>query len=268
MAKGKARSFLLGIQGLIGHKQAPDWSFIYEASTVKSPKFNVGDRVVLPDGREFRYALSSAACVAGQGVEFHAAGVQAYTTMVVAAAIGDKEITVPAGTHVLQAKDALRGGYVVIWNPAGSNSLQFRGIIGNDVTAADVAFKIYLDGPLTEAVTTSSSVELFSNPYVAVRTGTMNYFAKAGVPAREIAAANTYFWVQTRGCCFAAPQGGKLGTTEGGYVGGWWSDYGNISDVATSLNGATVPVGRGTQNAGFAIQGDADNIGPMFMLQG
>ena len=267
MAQGKAKSTLLGIQGLVGHRNAPDWSFIYEASLTKSPKWFIGDRVVLPDGREFRYAKSGGACVSGQGVEVYSAGVMAYTSFVVAAAIGDKEVTVPAATHAAKTKDELRGGYLLIWNPAGSNSCQFRGIIGNDATAADVAFKVYLDGPLTEAVTTSSSAEVFENPFAAVRTGTMNYFAKVGIPAREISAANTYFWVQTRGCCFGAPQGGKLRTTEGGYVGGLWSDYGNISDYNTSL-GVTVAGGRGSQHAGFAIQGDADNIGPLFMLQG
>jgi hypothetical protein len=95
----------------------------------------------------------------------------------------------------------------------------------------------------------------------------MNYNPKAGVPAVKVSAASTYFWVQKSGCTWVAPQGGKLGTTEGGYCGGLWSDVGNISDYNTSL-GVTVANGRGSQHAGFAVLGDEDNIGPLFMLQG
>ena len=134
MAKGKAKSSLLGIQGLIGHKTAPDWGFLYDTSLTKDPNWTLGDRVVLPDGREFRYAKSSGECASGQSCDFVATGFQSYSTPAVAAAIGDTKVVVTAGTHVALAKDDLRGGYFVSW-PAAKKD-QFRGIIGND--AADV----------------------------------------------------------------------------------------------------------------------------------
>ncbi|MBE3036079.1 MAG: hypothetical protein IMZ70_03200, partial [Candidatus Atribacteria bacterium] len=37
--------------------------FLASVSTTKDPLFDVGDGVVLPDGREFRYAKSTAAGV-------------------------------------------------------------------------------------------------------------------------------------------------------------------------------------------------------------
>jgi hypothetical protein len=267
MAKGKAQVNYLHSEGMVGSVDGPDWGFIYETSLVKDAKWNIGDRVVLPDGREFRYSKSAAACISGQGAEFTYAGYTAYTAIAVAQAVGDKEVTVAAATHAALTADELRGGYIVIYD-GSTNNTQFRGIIGNDSAAADAAFKVYLDGPLTEAIVASTSAsEVFQNPYAALQTGTMNYNPKAGIPAVKVTAANTYFWVQVRGMVWAAPQGGKLGTTEGGYCGGLWSDYGNISDYNTSL-GVTVASGRGSQHAGFAVLGDADNIGPLFCLQG
>ncbi len=269
MSRGKARAKLLAHSvGLVeGSSGGPSWDFIYNQSTIKHPDFNIGDHVVLPDGREFVYAKSVGACVSGQGAEFTYAGYLAYTSFVVAVAAGDSEITIPAGTHAALTTDELRGGYVNIFNPSGSNSVQFRGIVGNASADADALFKVQLDGKLSEAITASSAVEVFQNPYAALQTGTMNYNPKAGIPAVEITAASVFFFVQKSGPAWIAPQGGKLGTTEGGYSGGLWSDVGNISDYNTSL-GVTVAVERGSQHAGFAILGDADNIGPLFMLQG
>ena len=268
MAKGKAKVNYLGRSGVVMPQTVPSWDFIYEASLVKSEKYSIGDRVVLPDGREFHYGKSAGACVSGQGCEFTAAGYTAYTAFAVAAIAGVKEVTVPAATHATLTKDELRGGYICMFVGDVGSNIMFRGIIGNDAAAANALFKVYLDGSLDQAIVAGTSAcEVYQNPYASLQTGTMNYNPKAGVPAVNVTAASTYFWVQKSGPCFAAPQGGKLGTTEGGYCGGLWSEYGNISDYNTSL-GVTVAGGRGSQHAGFAIMGDADNIGPLFMLQG
>jgi hypothetical protein len=262
--KGKARILYMGREGMVGHTQTPDWGFLYTKSLTRDPAWWVGDHCVLPDGRDFVYAKSDAACISGQGVEVHAAGKIAYTAFVVAAAAGANSVTVPAATHAALTEDELRGGYICIYD-GSTNNTQFRGIVGNDAAVADALFVVYLDAPLTEAVTTSSACEVYTNPFMAVRTGTMNYYPKIGIPAVKITAANYYFWVQVRGFVWAAPQGGKLGTAEGGYCGGFWSDAGNISDANTSL-GVTVANGRSSQYAGFSVQGDADNIGPLFHL--
>jgi hypothetical protein len=253
------------LQGGI-YQLVPDIAFLYETSTTQDPNFAVGDIVITPDGREYVYSKSAGACISGQGAEFTYAGYTAYTAFAVTASVGDREVTVPAATHAALSVDELRGGYIWIFD-GSTNNTQFRGIVGNDSADADALFKVYLDGPLTEAVTTSSACETTQNPYASLQTGTMNYNPKAGVPAVKVTAANTYFWCQKKGFCWVAPQGGKLGTTEGGYVGGLWSDVGNISDYNTSL-GVTVAGGRGSQHAGFSVLGDADNIGPLFMLQG
>jgi hypothetical protein len=230
-------------------------------------RFVLGTRYITWDGREFVYSLSSAACISGQGAEFINTGFTAYTAFGIAAAVGDTSVTVAAATHAALAEDELAGGYITIFD-GSTNNTQFRGIIGNDKADADAAFKIYLDEPLTEAVVASTSAsETYKSPYDGLRTGTSNTRPKAGVPAVKITAADVYFWCQKRGAVWAAPQGGKLGTSEGGYAGGLWSDVGNISDYNTSL-GVTVATGRGSQHAGHSMSGDADNVGPLFMLQG
>jgi len=252
--------------GSIGLSQGEDkspWSFLYKTSLVKDPGHWIGDHVTLPDGREFVYSKSSAACISGQGCEFTYTGYVGYTAFVVAAAVGDTEITIPAATHAALTEDELCGGYVCIFDGT-TNNTQFRQIIGNGAADANALFKVYLDGPLAEVVTTSSTCEVYQNPYAALRTGTMNTYAKAGVPAAKVSAANTYFWCQIRKFVWCAPQA-NLGNT-GGKIGGFWHDVGNISDGATAL-GVTIPAAKSCQYAGHVVTGSIAGVGPLFNLQ-
>jgi len=267
MSKGTNRIQVLGSAGYVGGQKHGLWDFIYTTSTTRDPLYNVGDVVIAPSRGIFVYSKSSAACISGQGAEFTYAGYTAYTAFTTTAAVGARTVTVPAATHATLTLDELRNGFIWIFD-GSTNNVQFRQILGNAAAAANAAFEVNLDGPLTEAVTTSSCCETCQNPFAALRTGTMNYYPKAGVPAVKVTAASTYFWCQVGripSYCWVAPQGGKLGTTEGGYAGGFWSDVGNVSDANTSL-GVTVAGGRGSQYAGNPVCGDADNIGPLFML--
>jgi hypothetical protein len=180
-------------------------------------------------------------------------------------------MTVPAATHAALTEDELAGGYIIIFD-ASTTGTEFRQILGNASASANAAFEITLDGELTQAVTTSDSCETYQNPYAALETANLGLAntAKAGVPASYVAAALTYFWVQVKGIRFVSPQGGKLGAIDEGNKGlggGFWSDYGNVSDAETSL-GVTVANARGSQYAGYVVLGDADNNGPLIMLTG
>jgi hypothetical protein len=237
---------------------------IYTVETTQ--RYVLGTTYTTWDGREFVYSKSSGACISGQGAKFGFSGYTAYTNFAVTAAVGDTQVSVPAATHATLSEDELAGGYICIFNGV-DNNVQFRGIVGNDAASANAAFIVYLDGALNTAITVAFACETYQNPYGSLATAVYNYDKKAGLPAREITASGYYFWLQRKGPTWAAPQGGKWGTTEGGYNGGLWSDVGNISDFATSL-GVTVAGGRGSQYAGYAMLGDADNIGPLFMLQG
>jgi hypothetical protein len=243
----------------------PNWSFIYRTSLVKDDRWTVGDRVVLPDGREFRYAKSAAACISGQGCEFTSTGYTAYTAVIVSQAVGDTQITVAAATHAILAQDELRGGYIVVYNGT-NNNVQFRGIIGNDAAVANATFKVYLDGPLTEVVVASTSAtEVFVNPYAALQTGTSAALAKAGTPAVLVAAALTYFWVQIAGPSWMAPQALLTGKQRGAC----WRHDGSLDTASAGIDAANAQFANvASQYAGFSIAGSADGNGPLFMLQG
>ena len=271
MAQGKWKSVLLGIQGLVGHRTAPDWGFLYIASLTKDANWNIGDRVVLPDGREFRYAKSSAACISGQGCEFTATGA-IYGYPIATVAIGGKKVTLAdSGSTTLLthgaafAKDVFRGGYYLSHDhPAGNADVQVRGIVGNDASAINAVLTLYLDGPLHKAVATDEFTEIFENPYAALRTGTSSSLAQAGVPAVEVAAALTYFWVQISGPCFAAPQSTVIDNQTGCY----WRNDGSLQDAATTYDVNTGTGAIGSQYAGHRLIGSYSGYGPLFMLRG
>ncbi len=261
MGKGKAIVEYYQVKG-VSNSDVPSWAHIYSVSSERDARWNIGDRFVLADGREFRYAKSSGICASGQSIDFAATGVQAYTNASVAAAIGDTEVTVGANTHTAIATDELRGGYFVSWPAADKD--QFRGVIGNDSSDANAAIKVYLDGPLTVALTTSTGCELYENPWANVIEASNAALGKGGVPAVYVSAANKYFWVQTRGPCFVAPQSTMV-NNEG--VGAMFRHDGSLEAVATAL-GATVPDTDGTQYAGYRMIGSYSGNGPLFMLTG
>jgi len=262
MARGKAKRVLLGIQSLVGHRTAPDWSFIYDVSGTKAPKWEIGDCVVLPDGREYIYAKSSGECASGQSCDFVATGFQSYSTPAEAAAVGDRKVVVTAGTHAALLKDALRGGYFVSW-PAAKKD-QFRGIIGNDAADEDAEFTIYLDGPLTYAlVAATTGLEVYENPYASLVTGSSAALGKAGVPATYVSEADKYFWVQRLGMGWIAPQD-TVHSKEG--VGLMYRHDGSLEALATAL-AVTVATNDGTQYAGHRVIGSYTGNGPLIMLK-
>lgn len=266
MAKGKAKVNYVDQTGDVTHSSAPTWDFLYATSTVKDPEWNIGDHVHLPDGREFVYAKSGSAVIASEACYFAAAGYTAYTALVVAAAIGDKSVTVPAATHAALTEDELRGGYINIFTGGSDNQdQQFRGIIGNDAAAANALFKVYLDASLTSALTAGIGIETFQNPYANLtHTAGSPSLAKAGVPAVYVSAASKYFWVQKRGPIFCNPQADVI-DNEG--LGCMWRADGSLDSMATAL-GVTIPTVSGTQYAGHIIEGSYSGNGPLFMLQG
>ena len=272
--RGKNRIVRMGEQGQVQKSNGPDYQYIYEVSTVQDPKWWVGDVVELPDGREFVYSLSTGSCAAsasGNGVEFTDTGAIAITTLSTAqSALVDagvagvaKAIEIPAATHLAFTVDQLRGGYAVIYNGTG-NDVDFRQIIGNDASLANTKITIYLDAAVTQAVTTSSKIEVFLNPYSALRHATSATLAKAGVPAASslVTASGIYFWTQVKGFMWVPPQ--ALVGANGG-MGCFWRADGSIESTTTAL-GVTVAANDLSQYAGHTIAGTAAGSGPLFNM--
>jgi len=262
MARGKARVNYLGRAGLVASQDQPDWSFLYEASTVKHPHYNIGDRVVLPDGRVFRYAKASGTVQTYKGQHFKKQIAIAYTTVLQAQAVGDKSLKIDAGAAAAVAEDELRGGYIVIYQ-SGDNHFQNRGIVGNTLADADGYTTIYLDGPLAvELASGTTPVEVFHNPYAAINACDGTYHQSvAGVPAIR-ATDGQYFWLQTWGFTWISPSDAGSGAVadERQLV------FDSVGAVFVHVTGYTT---KSYQHAGFLV--DATNPGtdscPLIMLQ-
>ena len=263
--RGRASARYLGKGGAVGHSIQSEWNFLYETSLTQDPEWWVGDRVILADGREYVYAKSAGQLYAAHGAAFTYTGLTSYTAFGTSHAAGSSEITVPAATHAALTKNELRGGYIIIFDGASDYATCTRGIVGNEASAADAAITVYLDADITNAIVSGTEAcEVYRNPYYAVGVASDAAYPIAGVPTTHVAATATFFWLQTKGMCWVAPQG-TVKNNEG--VGCMWRHDGSLEAVATALT-ATVPDGDSTQYAGHRVAGSYDGNGPLFNLNG
>jgi len=273
MGKGLTAVKYFGSAGHVLMSDVPNWEFLYQSSIVKHAEYNAGDRVVLPDGRAFRYGRSSNIVpTTSFGLKFWSKMGDNGVDYVTGADI-DAEDTGSETLHITAADitlDELRGGYVIVHTHTTDHNDQFRGIIGNTATDADGDITIYLDAPLERAILTTYGVEVHANPYsnlasrAAVSRGGVggdHYSSVAGVPMVITAAANQYLWLQTWGPCWLNPQGSWAVATGRRAL---WFDYeGGVHFVNTNV--AT----KSLQLAGFVMdRGDgADRAKPLVYLQ-
>ena len=205
--------------GAIGHSDAPNWDFLYEASTIKHPKYNIGDRVCLPDGRVFRYCKCGTYAITSNkfgvanlsilvankitdgdktnavAVTNAAAGVKKITVTFPAGILGDSQCADHDARDGVIAEDDLRGWYISLYTGVYREE---RGIIGNSAVAADdTSMVLYLDAALDHELS-ASTCEILANPYANVGQTTTNWDSIMGVPT-VMAAIGEYFWIQTWG---------------------------------------------------------------------
>ena len=176
---------------------------IYETSTTK--KARLGERLQVGD-RVFRYAYAGAAAILGgllvQGPILGGSDTTLQTTrpLSVAAAAGDTRIFMNALTTA-QVANLYVDGLASIFDATLSSALLFR-VKGNsylDTSGTSSYIELY-DGVPT-ALTTSSQVELITNPYngvITLASATAITGMLLGV-APVYVAANRYFWLQTFG---------------------------------------------------------------------
>ena len=256
MAKGKARVNYMGKEGIVQSDTGPDWGFLYRASTVRDPGWNIGDKVVLPDSRVFYYGLSGAACYPGLLSAFYKANAVDYTTVAAAQAIGDKSITIATQTFT---EDELRGGQVLLNHSTAS--MQLRGIIGNTACSA-ATVTIYLDAPLTAAITTSTGVEVAYNPFSDLRSGDFEGSVSwAGVPATVVSAGSVYHWTQTWGPAWVSPQASVQASE---HIRAVYGRHDGSLDVLSNVAAYTYV---SDQCVGFVLGRGSTQTSPVVMLQ-
>lgn len=258
--------------GLVRKNDAGGWDFLYSASSRKDPRFNVGDRVVLPDGRVFRYALASGTC----NPEVGAYKAKKTNTVAVApaqasgaGAVGDHSVTVTIDTEIgvlttgVLSENELAGGYVVIGNGSGQHP-QMRMIVSHPALAtAGGSLTLKLDAKLTTAVTVgTTTIELMESPFYNLKADNAggDFVTYIGIPAC-VATSGQYFWVQTWGPCWITSDGNtcdSAGDRTLVFVG---------NGSVKSSNDITVE--SGIQIAGVALDmsGNAASNAPMVLLQ-
>lgn len=269
--RGKAKTLSLVQSGALveGNVGGSSWDYIYEASTVKHPGFDIGDRVQLPDGRVFRYAKSGAACWSGRGCKFGneipAVGID-YKVLTENAPRGQDWVkTLAIVTHTA---DDLRGGHALfkLINTSNDSAIQQRLITGNSAAAIGVEMTVYLDAGLSAALTTLSYIVAMPSPWSNLRHGVHpgndDKRSHAGVPAVYVDAADKYFWCQTWGEVWVAPDG-ECGTTAHGRGLVWRYDGSvQLHHATTAMDGAQ------QQLAGFCLDANlAANGMTKMMLQ-
>lgn len=161
-----------------------------------------GTRLVLPDGRIFKYGQMSSAAAIGAGQICQTAATVAGHDMdlviTAAAAVGDKSIALTLGAGDAD-EDLYAEGYIGINDGAGEGHVYK--ISGHNAIAGSASGTINLvDGDsIAEAITTASLAALHKSPYkdVIIYPTTTTGFC-VGVAASEIA-ASSYGWFQTWG---------------------------------------------------------------------
>ncbi len=261
MSKGRAIVKKVGGEGIVGYETAGQYDFLYRTSTSIDPAFDIGDSAELADGRVFRYARALTECHSAHGCEFTYTGLTSYTAFGVAYAVGAREIISPAATHDALVRDELKGGYIIIFDGVDDSDTTVRGIIGNDASAENAAITLQLDAAIHTAITAGTNAsEVYRNPFAALKDGASASKPKAGIPAAN-ATALQFFWVQTTGISWAAPQGTVINNNTGVY---WRHDGSVEAEIATGSKSAGV---NSTQYAGFLVAGNYAGNGPLLTLR-
>jgi hypothetical protein len=262
---------------------ASNWSFLYTKSSVKDPHWNIGDRVVMPDGRVFRYSLAGGTirsefgvCIPDLSITNAVAPAQSVIqtavqgVTVTAGAAGASVVTITVGatdgkaSDGVVAADELRGGYVVVANGTSQHP-QFRGITGNTAVAANGgSCDVYLDAPLVAAVTVATTnIEAYLNPYGNVKgMNAVNsaYVTCIGAAAVDNVTSGQYFWVQTWGPVWLTSNAitGEAANGRDIYI-----------NTDGSVRGQTGTTYAGYQRIGTGLDKSASNAsnGPNIMLQ-
>ncbi len=182
-----------------------------KTTTNKNTGMKLGGKMVLPDGREFRYCRASAtALVAGKlyeqdgGTLASDADYKAILAVAAAAASAQCTVTVTAGGTTACTTDLFADGYMAVASSAGSGNGYVYAIKSCSSAAAGSTITITLEpsDPLKVAlVAGTNTVGLRENPYAALiltTADTIGLGKLCGVTPTAIA-ANKYGWIQTKG---------------------------------------------------------------------
>lgn len=275
MARGKSRTEFLGGIGLVNSISAPSWESIYRVSSVIDSKWNIGDLAVTPDGRKFRYCLSTGQCdtfignifVNQIGTGASHVGID-WSALAATSEVGDMSVTMTLPSTRNIAKDALRGGLISLNVSSGTNNdtQQMRLITGNTAGVASGTCIIYLDSPLVTLLSSGVAYGYcMPSPYSAVQGAQIGTYPGkvgfVGYAAAPVSASGLYHWEQTAGQISASLYGSAVGKTQ------YMRDVVFRYDGNLIHRGATGATGLEAQRAGYIMDNNnADNGATVIML--
>lgn len=171
-----------------------------------NPTHELGERIVTPEGRAFRYAKAgTSALVAGELLQSPAEDTAVQSIAVAAAVVGATSVTT-TGTVTVTA-DEYAGGWLVATGEGGTgNGVMYR--IKSHPAATAAVVTVTLEDPLQVAFSASTQVDFVKNPYNGVIVNpTTASGTVVGVAVNNITASQ-YGWIQTEGVATVLSQGG------------------------------------------------------------
>ena len=207
-------------------------------SSAKIGGHYLGQLMILPDGRKYRYAKSGGTALA-VGLLLRG-GVQSDTAMeqgaavAVTAAIGAREITITSGGTTVAA-NFFEDGYLYTTLSAGVGSVYKIGEHVSAGAASSHVIKFAGNDSLTLAVDTGTKIGLQQNEYARLLinpAGTAFKGIIAGIPPVAVS-AGYYFWCQRSGPAVALAGGTAMIIGEGVSCGTAGGDIGELTVAAT-----------------------------------
>lgn len=160
----------------------------------------LGTRLILPDGREFRYAKAGGSALVGGTVQQSAVPGANFDELAVAAAaaVGSQTVTVTTGATAV-TENQFAGGYLNVEDDAGEGRLYKIKSHPAAGTTASLVITLEDNQPIQEALTTNSTVGLTSSPFDGVIIQPSPCTAIAlGVAVTDVTASQ-WGWLQTKG---------------------------------------------------------------------
>ena len=209
---------------LTGHTQVAGQPLFSSSATQHHV---LGEEMVTPDGRHFRYAKAGgSALVVGNVLQGPAQTTDTQSLVVAAAAIGATTVTTTDTTTVTANEFA--GGYLFATGEAGTGRGEVYRIKSHPAaTTAVVTFT--LEDPIRVAFSSSTQIDVVHNPYLGV---IQNPATESGTPigvASYPIAADQYGWIQTKGIASVLANGAL---TVGLTVVAGGSTAGAVQDIA------------------------------------
>lgn len=176
-------------------------------NTYTTKRWPLGTKMVLQDGRAFRFALNGAVALsAGRLVQSPVPGANFDELAIPAAVpIGTRAFNITNGATTITA-DQFADGYLNVEDDTGEGHLY--SIAGNDAEAVGSAnFEVRLKRGIIVALTTATTVGLTRNPFAAVIVHPSPNTARVLGVTPVAVAAGAYFWLQTSGPCSVLTEG-------------------------------------------------------------